>query len=239
MYSRTVVDEWFDDVPVGGLPAPGVLRVVVDASLPHNRRLSLLEPVDSGGIVRLTPALAGVLGLTADSHIDAAEFTAAREAASIQLNGADHVFYFPLGEHAALTAMPASDEVRRLRPADADAFAAFEAAAPDDDLDEAFVELDHWLVYGRFVGDELVAAASMYPWSGTRLADLGVLTLPAYRGRGFGRETVRALSAEALRQGYEPQYRCQLDNHASVALAAAAGLQRFATWDVVAEDDEG
>lgn len=236
MYSRTVTDHWFGGVARSDLPAPGVLRIAVDATLPPNRRLSVLEPIDTGGVVRLTPEIAAELGLAVESHIGADAFEAAVNRAGIALNGADHLFFFPLAEHAALTAAPPSDTVRRLRADDAAAFAAFEEAAPDDDLDEAFVELDHWLVYGAFVSGELVAAASMYPWTGTRLADLGVLTLPAFRGRGLARETVRALSADALRQGYEPQYRCQLDNHASVALAASAGLQRFATWDVIAQD---
>ncbi|WP_373302707.1 GNAT family N-acetyltransferase [Streptomyces atratus] len=52
------------------------------------------------------------------------------------------------------------------------------------------------------------------------MADFGVLTLPAFRGNGHGRHVVRALARHALSRGHEPQYRCQLDNHASVAPAA-------------------
>ncbi len=236
MYSRTVTDHWFDGV--GPLGAPGSLHVVVDPGLPENRRLSVLEPLEAGGVLRLRPEEARILGLEAGATLAPAALHAALAEAGIALNGADHLFYFPLAEHAALTAASASDEVRRLTAADAEAFAAFEAAAPDDDLDEAFVELDHWLVYGVFEDGALVAAASMYPWAGTKLADLGVITLPASRGRGHGRRVVRALSAAALAQGYEPQYRCQLDNHSSVALARAAGLTPFATWDVVAQSDD-
>jgi predicted GNAT family acetyltransferase len=88
-------------------------------------------------------------------------------------------------------------------------------------------------VFGTFVEGELVAAASMYPWSGTVLADLGVVTRPDVRGRGMARATVRAMSAAALDSGHEPQYRCQLDNTASVALAASAGFVRFGEWEVI------
>ncbi|WKG05761.1 hypothetical protein [Mycolicibacterium sp. HK-90] len=49
---------------------------------------------------------------------------------------------------------------------------------------------------------------------------------------------VRALSQYAFGQGYEPQYLCQLDNHASVALANALGLRLFGRWEAVA-DAEG
>ncbi|QFG69058.1 GNAT family N-acetyltransferase [Ornithinimicrobium pratense] len=92
-------------------------------------------------------------------------------------------------------------------------------------------------MFGTFIDDKLVSAASMYPWSGTHLADLGVITLPAFRGRGLGRVTVRAMSAEALRREHEPQYRCQLDNAASVALARAAGFTRLGAWEVIDTDE--
>ena len=66
-----------------------------------------------------------------------------------------------------------------------------------------------------------------------RLADLGVITLPEFRGRGLARATVLAMAADALERGYEPQYRCQLDNAPSVALALASGFRRFGEWIVV------
>jgi predicted GNAT family acetyltransferase len=117
--------------------------------------------------------------------------------------------------------------------ADAEVFAQFAAAAPAQDLDDAFVELGHWLVMGTFADGRLVSVASMYPWHGTNLADLGVITLPEYRGRGLAKRTVRAISARALADGYEPQYRCQLDNMPSASLARAAGFVQFGTWDVI------
>jgi RimJ/RimL family protein N-acetyltransferase len=104
---------------------------------------------------------------------------------------------------------------------------------PEQELDEAFVQIDHWLVFGTFVQGRLACIASMYPWRDIHLADLGVVTLPAYRGRGVARATVRALSATALQRGYEPQYRCQMDNVASAALAGSAGFERFGRWDVI------
>ncbi len=93
-------------------------------------------------------------------------------------------------------------------------------------------------MYGAFEGERLVCAASAYPWDDAPLADLGVLTLPPYRGRGHARRLVRALSRYAVERGHEPQYRCQLDNHASVAAAGSAGLTRFGTWDVVSPDSD-
>ncbi|WP_229867066.1 GNAT family N-acetyltransferase [Streptomyces gelaticus] len=109
----------------------------------------------------------------------------------------------------------------------------FEEAASEQDLDEAFVELDHWAAHGALEDGRLVCVASMYPWNDAPLADLGVLTLPPYRGKGHARRLVRAISRHALARKHEPQYRCQLDNHASVAAAESAGLTRFGPWDVV------
>ncbi|KQZ54074.1 MULTISPECIES: GNAT family N-acetyltransferase [Ensifer] len=112
----------------------------------------------------------------------------------------------------------------------------FQGSASEEDLDAAYVELDHWLVYGAFDGDRLVCAASMYPWQERQIADLGVLTLVSDRGKGHARKVVRAISRAALEKGYQPQYRCQLDNHASVALAGAVGVTLFGQWEAPFED---
>ncbi|CDL81132.1 GNAT family N-acetyltransferase [Xenorhabdus szentirmaii] len=104
-------------------------------------------------------------------------------------------------------------------------FSEFQSSAPEQDLGSTYVELEHWLVFGAFEHEHLVSAASMYPWSNAQIADIGVLTLEAFRGKGYARKVVRAMSKHAYMQGYEPQYRCQLDNHASLAVAKAVILQ--------------
>ena len=218
MFSSTVTDFW----RVG---APGGVDVIVDDELPANRALSLLVPDDGGAVLTVTSALAAAAGI-AGGRVTADELAIVLE--RVPLNGPDHLFYFPVDQRPA----PGSAS-RRLGPEDAALFDAFTAAAPDDDLDEAFVELDHWLVVGTLVDGRLASAASMYPWRESRLADLGVITLPEFRGRGLARATVRAIAAHALELGFEPQYRCQLDNAASIALAASAGLEHFGTWDVI------
>jgi RimJ/RimL family protein N-acetyltransferase len=158
-------------------------------------------------------------------------------AAGAALYGADYLFYLPADDQAAVRAEPVPGQTRQLTVADAEAFEQFTAVAPAQDMDDAFVELDHWLVMGTFADGRLVSAASMYPWRDTNFADLGVITLPGYRGRGLAKKTVRAISARALAEGYEPQYRCQLDNTPSARLARAAGFVQFGTWDVIASGD--
>ncbi len=218
---------------VDDAPASGEAIVVVDPSLAENRSVSLLRVEGGPVVLSLSPARARELALSNGSRVDDAGLAARLDRAGIALTDPDHLFYLTLDAQDAIRDEVSGGGTRQLKADDAAAFEEFTAAAPDDDLDEAFVELDHWLVFGSFVADTLVSAASMYPWNGTQLADLGVITLPEFRGRGLGRATVRAMSATALARGYEPQYRCQLDNSASIALARAAGFTLFGKWEVI------
>lgn len=231
MFSSIVTDHWFPTAAGAASEEEGI--VVIDPHLPPNRSISLLRLGDGATIVALTPERAAQIDVEHDEIVGPDEVRERIVAAGITLNDPDHLFYLPAEEHANLVSSEPGDGTRRLSAQDADVFATLAGAAPDEEFDEAFVELDHWLVFGTFVEGRLAAAASMYPWDGTRLADLGVITLPEFRGRGLARETVLAMSAEALRRGYEPQYRCQLDNAPSVALALASGFRRFGDWAVI------
>jgi len=231
VFTSAVTDHWIAEVPDD--LAPSDVFVVIDPSLAENRAVSLMRVSDGPIVLALTPQRAVDLSLAHGSRVDATLLTERIGRAGITLNDPDHIFYLPLDRQTALRGETLDSDTRPLTDRDAEAFALFTAEAPEDDLDEAFVELDHWLVFGTFVDGELAAAASMYPWDGTMLADLGVITLPRFRGRGLGAATVRAMSAAAIERGYEPQYRCQLDNAASVALAASAGFAHFGQWQVI------
>lgn len=235
MFSTVVTDFWLRGVSLSA--RPDRVHVVVDATLTESRSVSLLAVAEGPRVVAVSPARATELGVAHGDERDPDQVTSALLAAGITLNDPDDVFHFSAADADALVAESARPGVRALTRDDQRAFDRFIAAAPDDDADEAFVELDNWLVFGCFVDDTLVSAASMYPWDGSTLADTGVLTLPDHRGRGYAAATVRALSAEALRRGYEPQYRCQVDNVGSVAVARSAGLTRFGTWEVVLPAD--
>lgn len=235
MFSPVVYDFWMRGVDLSAR-RDGV-HVVVDATLTESRSVSLLAVAEGPRVLAVSPARATELGVAHGDELDLEQVTAALLAAGITLNDPDDVFHFVAADARALVAEPARQGVRALTIDDRAEFDRFTATAPDDDVDEAFVELDHWLVFGCFVDDVLVSAASMYPWDDSTLADTGVLTLPDYRGRGYAAATVRALSAEALRRGYEPQYRCQVDNLGSVAVARSAGLTRFGPWKVILPAD--
>ncbi len=235
IFADYVYDYW---LPGNDRSQPGTYRVIVDAELPSARSVMLLHPCGSGGFLSLLPDIAQRAGLESDSEIATDTLVEALQRAGVALNGADYLFYLPKGEQKLLQSENLPTTVRQLTSGDTAAFETFVSAAPKDDLDEAFVELDHWLVFGCFVEDRLVSTASMYPWGGTLFADLGVITLPQFRGRGFGRQTVRAIAAQALERDFEPQYRCQPDNVASIQLAQASGFSLFATWDVMESDED-
>ncbi|WP_353809179.1 GNAT family N-acetyltransferase [Agromyces sp. SYSU T00194] len=230
-FSADVTDFW----GVSSLDAASAdaYRIVVDPDLRADLLATLLEVVEGPALATLAPAAAERLRAATGDEVPRREFRSRLEDAGLALNGADVVSYLTPDAQRAVAALPPAPGTRALTPADAPEFARFCADAPADDLEEAYVELDHWRAHGTFVGERLVAAASAYPWRDSMLADVGVITLPGFRGRGLATRLVRAIAADALDLGYEPQYRCQTDNAASLALASAAGFERFAEWDVV------
>lgn len=229
MFSPLITDRWLPD----GARAlgPGESFAVVDASLDAEARGSLLHVNEGPTIVTLSPELAESLGLADRTRVD--DTTAARLSGTGDDSDHAFIFYLTAAARAALEAETRHEQSRRLTTADQAAFDEFIAQAPAADVEEAYVELDHWLVFGTFIDGRLVSAASAYPWDGTRLADIGVITDPDFRGQGLGGATVRAISAAALERGHEPQYRCQYDNAPSTALARATGFTRFAEYEAI------
>ena len=82
-------------------------------------------------------------------------------------------------------------------------------------------------LFGCFAGDRLAAAGMLARW-GDRLLHIGVVTHPGYRGRGYGKAVVSAMSAYGLAAGGVLQYRSLQANLPSVGIAQALGFQRFA-----------
>ena len=195
---------------------------------PGARRAMMLTEVSGRTRAVMPPAVATAIGWT-DGAASIAEWRARLAAAEIALNDPDALFRWGGGDAA-------DPRARRFGPEDAAAFAAFHAAASEQDREDAWVEWDHDAVFGAVIGGDVLCAASLYCWAGTPIADLGVLTLPAARGQGLARAVVRAAAAWAGGQGWAPQYRCQTDNAASLALARSSGFVRFGTWEVAIDD---
>lgn len=220
------------------LPTATGFSLAINPALAPDRPVEVLTRHDCTMSAAVTAEVADRLRLRGEAAgneppLDAGGFRRRLADAGLEPHDPDCLFYFSAEASAALKQEPAPARVRQLTPADAAAFSRFEAAASAADRDEAYVELGHWAVYGAFAGNELASVASAYPWHGSLLADIGVLTAPAYRGRGMARDVVRAISRHAAARGYVPQYRCQPGNTGSRAVAAAAGLAYFGLWEVV------
>ncbi|MET0551342.1 MAG: GNAT family N-acetyltransferase [Xanthomonas sp.] len=236
-FAASVVHYWDRLFHTGQrLPSTPDLTLFVNLGLDARRRAMILKTGDGTMHAAMTPAVAAAAGLTADAAapISPTELRDALRGARIQLHAPDLVHYASAGV-ARPTALSSSVQVRQLGPVDAQAFQDFLRQVSEQDQEDAFVELDHWSAFGAFDGSELLSAASMYPWGGAAIADMGVLTLPHARGRGLGRALVHALAVHAMECGHQLQYRCQHDNHASIALAHSSGLARYATWEVAHE----
>lgn len=240
-FSPVITDYWTAAFSGKTLHRNEHLTITVRPDLDHDERAAILQSADDKLVsVTVSPAVADALteDIAALGNPTAVGIRAALATRGIVLNGADNVFY--LSESAAddILGEAASTNVRPLTSGDAEMFASFKAAVSERDWDEAYVELDHWAAFGAFDRHgRLISIGSMYPWDDEfPLADAGVLTLDSARPRARKDVGARDVSLRAP-GGYEPQYRCQLDNTASNKLAASLDLQLFGQWETVIPDD--
>ncbi|ASP38513.1 GNAT family N-acetyltransferase [Bacterioplanes sanyensis] len=237
VFSNSILSFWQQRFLPGNMVFSNQQQSVVihpDAAYPL---MQLLHGDDQQWLC-MTPEMAERLQLHGPWPLTSAGLQAALQQQGLEFYGEDNLYYFPVSQRDTILNRPQAAHVRRLTSDDAELFGAFEQSASEQDLDDAYVELDHWRVFGAIVDDRLVAAASMYPWDNSKIADMGVLTLPEYRGQGQGKAVVHALAKEAYQQGYEPQYRHQSHNLSSKAVALGCGFQFFGQRDVVLLPEE-
>lgn len=237
LFSQTIIDFWDSSFNGEIFYNDDYFCCIINPHLKESRRLMVLTTANGKVSAVMTPTIATKLQLVKEQPISEEIFRNKLEEIGILLHSADHIFYFTEKEKEKVCTETATKNIRQLTEQDVEVFSEFENSASDQDLDDAYVELDHWAVFGSFAEERLACASSMYPWSdNTKLADLGVLTLSQFRGQGHARKVVRAISQYAYGKGYEPQYRCQLDNTASISLAKACELTLFGQWEVISPD---
>ncbi|MDR2230263.1 MAG: GNAT family N-acetyltransferase [Flavobacteriaceae bacterium] len=237
-FSKQVTDFWKEEMNGDLWYEDDSFTLMINEDLEEDGQIMLLESADRQRVnAVITSAIMKRIGLMVNDSLSESVFLQLLKDAGISLHGADYIYYYQEENKKKLLETVTIETIRLLNASDADAFEYFVSSASEQDLDDAYVELDHWVVFGSFEDGKLVSAASMYPWGDdVKIADLGVLTLPDYRGKGHARNLVHTICKYTLQQGYEPQYRCQIDNHASVALAAASGLTLYGKWDLIASD---
>lgn len=134
---------------------------------------------------------------------------------------------------------PADEQgARALTPDDQPVLQRFISACPPDDWRDSAIALDHDPIIGLEREGDLIALASA-PLDG--LADgpadgsedvgvrsVGVVTLPAWRGKGAGLAGVSALTARCLASGALLHYQTLSANLPSVAIARRLGYEDVA-----------
>jgi RimJ/RimL family protein N-acetyltransferase len=231
-FPHSILDYWqniFSDDYV--IANDASLSISINPTLGKERRAMMLEYINGNTRAVIEPTLADSMAIHETQNISKMDLRDRLADVGAALHDPDFIFYLPQEEPLERAGKRVT-ECRQLSEADREAFDVFQATASEQDLEDAYVELEHWAVFGSFEGDRLVSVASMYPWGNAPIADLGVLSLSEFRGRGHACAVVRTISQFARSQGYEPQYRCQMDNEASVALAKASGFILFGKWEV-------
>lgn len=120
-----------------------------------------------------------------------------------------------------------SPHVRELTAADRPAFGAFLAGCDPLQWEHSNLSLDDSEVFGYFEGAALVAACKNM-LRAPDAADHGVLTHPAYRGRGHGKAVVSASIQYALDRNRLILYQTLVANTPAVGIARALGLEEYA-----------
>jgi GNAT superfamily N-acetyltransferase len=120
------------------------------------------------------------------------------------------------------TAVPARPVTRR----DEGALQQLLAACTDSERMLAQITIDDPLIAGCFNGDTLVAVASTLDTS-RDIADIGVLTHPAWRGRGLAAGLAVRLRNMITAKGRVAQYTTMASNGGSVRTLQKAGFDVF------------
>lgn len=104
-------------------------------------------------------------------------------------------------------------------------------AAADEEYNRTTYDLalsdeDGRLMYGVKENGYVVAVAVTHENvdDAKSVMEVGVETVPPFRGRGYAKACLSALSQALKARGMETEYRCQRYNRASYAVAAGAGL---------------
>ena len=118
-------------------------------------------------------------------------------------------------------------------PEDEAALAALGALFSENEIVDAGFDVAARRDYGCFVDGELVCAGVLTPFRG-QAANIGVLTHPEHRNRGYGTAMVSTLTADALRETGAAQFRALEENKPALRIARVLGYVEDAhTLEVV------
>lgn len=116
---------------------------------------------------------------------------------------------------------------RLLGRADDTALLRLAQACDATEWEHSGIKLEESPIFGHFLKDYLVAAGRLQS-RGSHLLDVGIVTHPAHRGRGYGTAVVSAMTAYGLDQGKVMHYQTLQSNAPSMAIARVLGYQDYA-----------
>jgi RimJ/RimL family protein N-acetyltransferase len=137
------------------------------------------------------------------------------------------LFYLDAVPEKWTNGAPRGLTVRGLSAIDAKASAEFIEALTKEQREHSGLELGPRPLWGVFKGKELLAMAGYDSWPG-RIAHLGVAVHPEHRGKKLGKLAVQAAARGALARRRIVQYRCLVENTASMGIAKSLGFVPFA-----------
>lgn len=143
----------------------------------------------------------------------------------VSLDHTDYIYYLSPNEF-----IPFSPEeeftVRQLSMKDKKDLDALHKACPFDEVDNAYVHIDHELAFGAFFEHKLVSAASAYDWRGFAV-DAGVLTRPDFRRKGLGKAVISAICEKEIVNDRIMQYRAHIELISSWKIPESLGFKRY------------
>lgn len=177
---------------------------------------TVLAPADA--VAPLSGALAGA---TSNMVLDPTLWRSLlQEYATSVLGPSAHLY---LADRSTLSGVA---EGRRLNPGDSTALARLRASVRIEEWEHAGFGRQAVTLFGLFDGESLVAAANLSPGPGGA-SDVGVLTRPDLRGKGYGERVAALAAAQAVAMCGIARYRVPVDYDASLGIARRLGFTEY------------
>ncbi|MFX0117255.1 MAG: GNAT family N-acetyltransferase [Candidatus Hodarchaeota archaeon] len=219
--------EYFNCSP-SDLDSPGT-RIIPSRDFADSR-MAIIWHIGKMAFVQIDPDFSESFSEFIEEIQDSMSISAADVCSSfcnwqITLDHTDYIYYLSPNEFVPFT--PEREYiVRQLSMKDKNLLDTLHSACPFDEVDNAYVHIDHELAFGAFFEQTLVAAASVYDWRGIT-GDVGVLTHPGFRRKGLGKSVVSAICEREIANDRIVQYRAHVELISSWKIPEALGFKRY------------
>lgn len=119
-----------------------------------------------------------------------------------------------------------AEQIKLLDPCDLGALDGLRQQVEPVAWDHSAIAADK-ITFGYFESGQIVAAACLDMWS-EAVANIGLVTHPSHRGKGYSKRLCVAATRHGIDQGYLMLYQTLLSNRAAVAVARDTGYLEYA-----------